>query len=188
MRAASGGLTFASCQTPTQTLSYSLSPAGQGEAVRWKSLWIEIGEEINFQLPLQVKQTWFGKSFPHYPASHAQLHSIPDSSTSPPKIEQHRGMGMGVVVNSQQLLSAALSSSHFLPLCSSMGFQWTAVPWANIHLLQCEVFHMLQCGYLFHHGLVYRFREIPVSPRSSPWVSLESLLQHLEHLITFLLP
>lgn len=188
MRAASVGLTFARCQTPTQTLSYSLSPAGQGETVRWKSLWIEMGGEINFQLPLQVKQTWFGKSFPHYPASHAQLHSIPDSSTSPPKTEQHRGMGSG---SCGQFTTTPLCRAEFLLTlfpCSSMGFQWAAVPWANIHLLQCEVFHMLQCGYLFHHGLVYRFREIPVSPQSSPWVSLESLLQHLEHLITFLLP
>lgn len=33
--------------------------------------------------------------------------------------------------------------------CSSMGTPWAPAPSGNIHLLQCEVLHGLQCGYLY---------------------------------------
>lgn len=37
-----GGLALADCQAPTQPLSHSLSSAGQGEKIRWKSLWVKV--------------------------------------------------------------------------------------------------------------------------------------------------
>jgi len=35
------GLTLAGCQVPTQPLYHSLSSAGEGEKVQWKSSWVK---------------------------------------------------------------------------------------------------------------------------------------------------
>lgn len=97
--------------------------------------------------------------------------------------------------------SMGLPRGHrsFQKTCTCMGHnscQKPAPAWAlhrlqlpsgHIYLIQHSVLHGLQCGYLstpLWTSMVWRGQ--PASPWSSPWAVEESLLQHLEHLLTSL--